>query len=138
MTFRYAGFWLRLIASLIDMGILWLACWIIELPLPLDSNGLALQIIDTFLYMTFAAIYFGWGQFKYQTTLGKKLLKLYVVRADNGLPMTLQQSLLRCLGYIVSYLPLGTGYLMVAFHPKKQGLHDLMAGSIVVREVRSS
>jgi uncharacterized RDD family membrane protein YckC len=121
---------------LIDTGILTGASWLIELPLPTRWNGLLLQVIDTVVYMILATPYFVYGHYKYQTTPGKRVLRLYVVRADNGLGITLKQSWIRCLGYVVSYIPLACGYLMAAIQPRKQALHDLMAGTICVRETK--
>ena len=98
---------------------------------------MVLQIIDTVVYTALATPYFVWGHYRYQTTPGKRVLKLYVVRADDGLGITLKQSWIRYVGYLVSYLPLGCGYLMAAFSPRKQALHDLMAKTICVREVKA-
>jgi uncharacterized RDD family membrane protein YckC len=76
--------------------------------------------------------YFGWGTYVFGTTLGKKPFGIYVVQASNHLPVTLRQSLIRFFAYIVSYLPLSAGFLMVGFHPEKRGLHDLIAGTVSV------
>jgi uncharacterized RDD family membrane protein YckC len=122
---------------LIDTAILTGAAWVIALPLPSTINGLLSQVISEVIYTILATPYFVYGHYRYQTTLGKRVLRLYVVRADNGLRITLKQSWIRYFGYLVSYLPVGCGYLMAAFHPKKQALHDLMAGTICVREVKA-
>ena len=64
-------------------------------------------------------------------TLGKSLMGLRVVRAD-GAPLDAMQSLIRFVGYIFSLMPLGIGFLVAAFAPRR-GLHDYLAGTIVVR-----
>ena len=61
-------------------------------------------------------------------------LKLAVVDAKTGSKLTLQQSIIRYIGYIISALPLFLGYLWVAFDPKKQALHDKLAGTVVIGE----
>ena len=137
-TFRYAGFWIRLVATLIDTAILEGASWLLALPLPHSINGLVLQGVEAGIYTLIATPYFVWGHYKYQTTPGKRVLKLYVVRADNGLRITLTQSWLRAVGYLLSYIPVGCGYLMAAFNSRKQALHDVIAGTVVVREVTGS
>jgi uncharacterized RDD family membrane protein YckC len=137
VTFRYAGFWIRFLATLIDWVILYGVSWLVQLPLPINPNGLMAQVIDSAVYTALATPYFVYGHYKYQTTPGKRALRLYVVREDNGLPITLKQSWGRYISYLISYLPLGCGYLMVLIQPKKQGLHDLIAGTICVREVRT-
>ncbi len=49
--------------------------------------------------------------------------------ADTG------QLVLRYLGYYVSAIPFGLGFLWVAFDPRKQGWHDKIARTVVVREL---
>lgn len=51
----------------------------------------------------------------------------------NGESLELGPAVLRYLGYFASTLLLGIGYLMVAFTPQKRGLHDYIAGTVVVR-----
>ncbi|MGA7985503.1 MAG: RDD family protein [Burkholderiales bacterium] len=41
---------------------------------------------------------------------------------------------IRFLGYFVSIVPLGLGFLWIAFDRKKRGWHDLIAGTVVVYE----
>ena len=51
-----------------------------------------------------------------------------------GQPLTLNQSVIRYLGYFASTIVLGLGFIWIAFDGKKQGWHDKMAGSVVVRD----
>jgi uncharacterized RDD family membrane protein YckC len=159
MTLKYAGFWLRLIADLIDSTILSAVSWLVEMMLLgavfwigvlvkgtgvphgafSDSfNPFMLQIINLVVYAAVAAPYYVIGHYRWGTTLGKLPLKIYVVNAGDAKPITLKQSWIRFIGYLVSYLPLGTGYLMAAFHPEKRALHDLMAGTISVRRTKTN
>jgi uncharacterized RDD family membrane protein YckC len=66
-------------------------------------------------------------------TPGKKMLGLRVVRLDGVEPMGYGKAFLRLVGYWVSSLILCIGYLMILFTEKKQGLHDMIAGTVVVR-----
>ncbi|OFZ79740.1 MAG: hypothetical protein A2583_06660 [Bdellovibrionales bacterium RIFOXYD1_FULL_53_11] len=156
MTPKYAGFWIRLVADLIDSLLLSVAAWILEYALlgifyggwalyasktgqDLPSfrnafNALWMQVFNLGLYGVLAFPYYVWGQFKYGTTLGKKPLKIYVVSADDFGRITLKQSIIRCLGFIVSYLPFIAGYFMAGLHPRKQALHDLLAGTVSIRK----
>jgi uncharacterized RDD family membrane protein YckC len=66
-------------------------------------------------------------------TPGKMLLHLKVVRSD-GSAMTYGRAALReILGKFVSGITLGVGYLMVVFDARKQGLHDKIADTCVLR-----
>jgi uncharacterized RDD family membrane protein YckC len=68
----------------------------------------------------------------YGATPGKMALSLKVVMAD-GRPITGAAAVLRFIGYYVNILTLGIGYLIIAFTPQKRGLHDYIAGTVVVR-----
>lgn len=158
---KYAGFWVRLNAEGVDSTLLTIGATVLELMIlgvvywmggvkgPLEDafNPAMLQILNLALYALLAFPYYTWGHYRYGTTLGKRygisLLTLgrysapvYVVSASDGLPITLKQAIIRSLGYVLSYIPLMAGFFMAAFHPKKQCLHDLMAGTVSVVEKR--
>jgi uncharacterized RDD family membrane protein YckC len=68
-----------------------------------------------------------------QATPGKMALGLRVVDATTGRPASTGQLVGRYLGYYVSMIPLLLGLLWVAFDPRKQGWHDKLAHTVVVR-----
>ena len=68
----------------------------------------------------------------WSTTIGKRCLNLYVVRSDGG-RCDFWRALCRTLAYILSFLTLGIGFLMVAFRADKRALHDLIAGTAVIQ-----
>jgi uncharacterized RDD family membrane protein YckC len=68
-----------------------------------------------------------------QATPGKMLLKLRVVDAKTLGPLTPGQAIGRYLGYYVSILGLMLGFIWVGFDPRKQGWHDKLAGTLVIR-----
>lgn len=143
---RYAGFWVRFIADLIDSTLLTVASWFLELVLlgavywlghfaaPFQDafNPFMLQILNLALYATLAFGYYTWGHYRYGTTFGKRPFRVYVVTEKNRLPITMKQSVIRSVGYAVSYLPLAAGFLMAAFHPEKRALHDILAGTVSI------
>jgi uncharacterized RDD family membrane protein YckC len=66
-------------------------------------------------------------------TLGKWVAGLRIERLD-GEPLSFARALLRHLvGYPLTLLTLGLGFLVAAFHPQGRALHDLLAGTVVVR-----
>jgi pSer/pThr/pTyr-binding forkhead associated (FHA) protein/uncharacterized RDD family membrane protein YckC len=67
-------------------------------------------------------------------TPGKRLLGLAVVAEDGSAPIGLSRAAVRVLGYLLSSLTLGIGFLMIAFGGS--GLHDRLAGTRVVRRER--
>ena len=68
-----------------------------------------------------------------QATPGKSALSLRVLDADTGERLSLGQAVGRYLGYFVSIIPLCIGLIWVAFDSRKQGWHDKLAGTVVVR-----
>jgi uncharacterized RDD family membrane protein YckC len=68
---------------------------------------------------------------KHQGTYGKRSMGIYVRKRDSD-GVWIGSSCVRFVGYIISWIPLGLGFLMVAFHKQKLALHDLIAGTEVV------
>lgn len=136
---EYAGFWIRVGASLIDTLLL-LA---VTMPLLLAIYGWAYFTDDTLELSRGAAdILISWvfppvaviafWLYK-QATPGKMAVSCKVVDADTGGPLTVGQSIGRYAAYYLSILPLGLGFIWVAFDRRKQGWHDKLAGTVVIR-----
>lgn len=67
-------------------------------------------------------------------TVGKWATGIRIQRVD-GSDIGIGRAFLRhFVGYPVSFLTLGIGFLVTAFTPRGRGLHDLIAGTVVVRE----
>ena len=69
---------------------------------------------------------------KKQATPGKMAVSAKVVDAT-GNAMSVGQSIGRYFAYIVSIIPLGLGFIWVAFDSKKQGWHDKLVGTVVIK-----
>ena len=67
-----------------------------------------------------------------QATLGKMVLELQVSDLE-GRPLTLGRAIVRTLAKSLSFLTLGVGFILCGFSEKKQALHDIVAGSLVLR-----
>lgn len=63
----------------------------------------------------------------------RMVTKIKIVDANSGDNITLGKAIIRYIGYIIGSIPLCLGFLWIAFDKKKQGWHDKMAGSIVVK-----
>jgi uncharacterized RDD family membrane protein YckC len=135
--FEYVGFWSRLGASIIDSIII----IVITLPtLYLIYGGDYFNseefiqgfsdVIISYVFPLLATILF----WIYKcATPGKIALSVKIVDAKTGNNPTVRQSIIRYLGYYVSLIPLGLGFLWIAWDAKKQGWHDKMAGTVVIR-----
>ncbi|MEH6635152.1 MAG: RDD family protein [Halioglobus sp.] len=133
---EYAGFWIRVVATLIDTVFFAI---IIAIPLTLiygSNYWTAEETIQGFwdgvLYIA-PIIITVWFWTKYLGTPGKMALRLRVVDARTGQPISTPQAIGRYLGYYVSVFALMLGFVWVAFDKKKQGFHDKLAGTVVVK-----
>ncbi len=136
--YEYAGFWIRTGASIIDSLITAFVLFPIIYvfygdlnrmqEMPNISFEVLVQYLLPLLYSVLFWIYMG-------GTPGKRLFRLKVLDAATGHNLTLGQAIIRYLGYIPSTLVLLMGFFWVAFDAKKQGWHDKMAQTVVVREL---
>ncbi|ELB2948540.1 RDD family protein, partial [Vibrio alginolyticus] len=69
-----------------------------------------------------------------QATPGKMAISAKIVDAKTGDKPTLQQYIVRYLGYILATIPLGLGIFWVAWDKRKQGWHDKLANTVVICE----
>lgn len=134
---EYAGFWIRVAASLIDTVLLMVviapfltmiygaAYW--------QAESLTYGVWDILLNYIFpAAVVILFWIYK-SATPGKMVLKLTIVDAKTGAKPSTGQLIGRYLGYYVSAIPLLLGLIWVGIDKRKQGWHDKLAGTVVVR-----
>jgi uncharacterized RDD family membrane protein YckC len=136
---NYAGFWIRVGASLIDTllmpifvtpvitAIYGTAFWDGTIPSTQDFWW----IIVNYILPAIVVVLF-WV-FK-SATPGKLLTHISIVDAKTGGKPSTGQFIGRYLGYYVSMLPLFLGFFWVAFDKRKQGWHDKLAGTVVIRD----
>ena len=148
VSFRYAGFWLRVVALIIDGIIINLVSGIAQFALfgSFASAGafspemspelmftrlagqiglaVALSTVMNACYEAFFVAYMG-------ATPGKLALGLKIVRPDGG-PVSLGRAFGRYFAKFLSAMILGIGYIMVAFDSQKRGLHDMICDTRVI------
>ena len=134
--YDYAGFWIRTAAALIDSFLLAI---VVAIPLTLiygsdywTSEKLVMGFWDAVFYIVPVVITV-WFWVKYLGTPGKMALRLRVVDANTGGAVSTARGIGRYLGYYLSAIPLFLGFVWVAFDKRKQGLHDKLAGTFVIR-----
>ena len=137
-----AGFWIRAAAAFVDslisgalQGIiLFLFAGLLGLLLHgYDSDSMVMVCLAWLLGSAVGAVYYVYFTAFGGQTPGKMALRIKVVRTDST-SLTLGRAFYReVIGKFVSGIILGIGYLMIAFDTKKQGLHDRMADTYVVR-----
>jgi uncharacterized RDD family membrane protein YckC len=147
---HYAGFWIRLVARVIDLILLLAALNLFILidrmgadaglwtPTGLDDGiGFDRLSVENLargaFFLFFPVFYYVFLHGAYGQTFGKMALRIKVLNED-GSPLDYRKAFLRWLGYFLCDLTLNIGYLWAAFDPRKQGLHDKVCGTVVVHE----
>jgi uncharacterized RDD family membrane protein YckC len=142
----YAGFWVRLSATLLDMlitsPIIWAAFYIIGFDfanLPTVEQMMAgiepeetpekrvADFVSWVISITYS-VYFITS--KQQATPGKRIMNIYIATAD-GQKLSLNRCFVRFFASILSGLLAGIGFIMIAFTKEKTGLHDLICNTRV-------
>lgn len=137
---NYAGFWIRVGAYLIDFLIMLIPLVIIEFLLGdgmATFNGTSTSFwttADTLTTILGIAYFVYFESSPMQATPGKKALGL-IVTDTSGNRITPLRALGRYLGKILSSIILLIGFIMVAFTERKQGLHDMLASTLVLKGV---
>ena len=130
----YAGFWQRFVAVLIDSSVISFAGAIIIAIIFFVSHSGASQSFIPLVVGCIGLLYQALLESSsWQGTIGKKLIGL-VVTDINGNRISFLRALGRNLAKFVSYIILLIGFIMAAFTKKKQALHDMMAGTLVVKK----
>jgi uncharacterized RDD family membrane protein YckC len=138
-TLEYVGFWSRCIAGILDSILIFMLFVPIIL---LFFNVSSLFGGDAFVgssdiatgwLIPFGIIFLCWSF--WQATPGKLAMGARIVDAKTGNAPGTLQFILRYVAYFIAAIPLGMGFIWIAFDRKKRGWHDLIAGTVVVRKV---
>jgi uncharacterized RDD family membrane protein YckC len=134
---EYAGFWIRLGATIVDTILLMLVSfpllWGIYGDEYFNANAEVAGVADVLISWVFPAVAIILFWIYKSATPGKMAFKLRIVDARSGDKPSMGQFIGRYLGYWVSGFALGLGLLWVAFDRRKQSWHDKLAGTVVVR-----
>lgn len=150
MTYIYGGFWRRFFAFMIDETILTAIGWILfviggtALNLGIQTRemffdedmfwglGFRYFILYQFLTGLLSMAYFTYLHGTMGQTLGKKILGLKVMQ-ETGESMRPGLAFLRWVGYLINAVCMNLGFIWIAFDGRKQGWHDKIAGTVVIR-----
>ncbi|MBU1659286.1 RDD family protein [bacterium] len=154
---RYAGFWIRFTASFFDTLFLALPVAVViyflsdgnwfdfsqyqqNMAYALSGNAqkalatqpqtsLQWELLFEITVLIVTMIF--WKRWR-GATPGKKLVNIKIVDSQTFQDINNKQAITRSLGYIVSTLLFLIGFIMVAWRKDKRGLHDLLAGTVVI------
>jgi uncharacterized RDD family membrane protein YckC len=140
---RYAGFWIRMLALLLDLGAVVAVAALAHVPGVTASCGTGSALCDYPTHALGGAVVAGaLGAYRVLgwsvagASIGQALLGLRVVRALDGRRVSVGRGLLRYGAFLVAAAPLAAGLAWVAVDAQKQGWHDKLAGTFVVRGAR--
>lgn len=152
---EYGGFWLRFLAYLIDGAVILIGICVVAIPLVFltglgaylsqinpgedwNERGTGAIIVAIFLLAT-ASLVVTWLYHalmecsEWQATVGKKALGLVVTDME-GRRVSFWRATGRHFAKIVTnMIPLFIGYIMAGFTDKRQALHDMIAGCLILR-----
>jgi uncharacterized RDD family membrane protein YckC len=123
---EYAGFWMRFVAAIVDGFIL--GAVQIALTLAIDDQA-SVSGLSFLVSMAYTVGFWATEG----ATPGKMAMGCKIVEAEMLEPISVGRSFGRYFAQILSALTLGIGYLMIAFTPEKRGLHDYVAGTVVIK-----
>jgi len=132
---RYAGFWRRFVAYILDMIIAAIIAAMIQLPFylvlhpSLNDNEVLQQLIGLMVGWLYTA---GFDSSTLQGTPGKLALSIYVTDL-NGQRISFGRATGRHFAMILSALIFCIGFMMAGWTQRKQALHDMIAGCLVLR-----
>jgi uncharacterized RDD family membrane protein YckC len=149
-TYKYAGFWRRFIAYMIDGSIISVIFIVLafiagvafvkgtisgggalisdfENPEKMASLALWFWVASSLINIAYFTYFYG----ATGRTPGKMLLGLQVVSTE-GKPISFGVAFLRSVGYMVSSFVFCLGFIWIGFDKKKQGWHDKIAGTVVI------
>ena len=150
-VYKFAGFWRRFVAYMIDGFILSIILIILGIiagvayfagvmsgnsgslmarmmnPEQLSAITLSIWVLSTLLNIIYFTYFYGTSG----RTPGKMLMGLQVVTSE-GKPLSFGIAFLRSVGYLVSSFVFCLGFIWIGFDKKKQGWHDKIAGTVVI------
>lgn len=137
---KYANFGYRLVDGLIDIVLVFIAYQILGFLFgflvvvlfgPMGDNGpkVITAILLTFLPWLY---YAGFESSKYQGTFGKRIVGIRVADAA-GARISFGKATVRHFTRLLSWATVGIGFIMITFGKRKRALHDVIAGTVVVR-----
>lgn len=139
-NFVYLGFWARVLASILDN--IWIGIVLVILlvglgqagviQLSMTETGGTEMVIQTLIPLIMVVALW----IKYASTPGKMAFGAKILDANTFGEVPAGRLVLRYVAYFVSVVPVGLGFLWVAIDKRKQGWHDKIAGTVVVKDKR--
>jgi len=149
---QYAGFWIRFLALIIDWVLIRVAIapllfilglqhlsWFRRFDHHIDIDDIIVMVttVSTAMMIAFCAHWLYEALMtssSWQATIGKRVLNLKVAD-DSGNRISFGRATARFFSKILSGMICFIGFIMAAFTDRKKALHDMIAGTVVVRQI---
>lgn len=128
-TTEKIGFWVRVVAFIIDGIILAILSSILN-SIVFGGDQVRGSGLNTLVGLAYS-MYF-WSSYGHGQTVGNRIMKIRVVKTD-GSELSLMEAFIRYIGLVLSFICLFIGVIWVAFDANKQGWHDKIGNTYVVR-----
>lgn len=138
---EYVGFWARIAATIVDTILVILVTFPLLIAVygwayfDMEQTGFVAGKADFVISWVFPVVATIAFWILKQATPGKMLMSAKIVDAKTGEPASTGQLVGRYFAYFVATLPLCLGFLWIAFDKRKQGWHDKLAGTAVIKSV---
>ena len=136
----YAGFWSRFLATIIDTiwlyGIIYTALWYLLGASIFDPEAAFSAIQFSFEWLIPLFVVMAFWVVK-SATPGKMLLNIKIVDAETHDKVPAGRLMLRYFAYFVSMVPLLLGFFWVGWDKKKQGWHDKIAKTVLIKQSKA-
>jgi uncharacterized RDD family membrane protein YckC len=119
----FGGFWIRFVAYIIDIVLIGIVAAI--------AGSISASLIYVVYIGALAYFILCWGLLG--QTIGMMPFGLRIVRNSDGGKLTWGNVILRMDGWIVSGIVLDIGFIWAAFDSRKRGWHDMIGGTVVIR-----
>ncbi len=141
---QYAGFWLRFASYLIDVIPIGIIGGVLNVSTGTGYScrfdaggsyvcGAGTGYIGSWLGFLLLGVYWVLTWSLLGGSLGQKALGMRVVNAQTGQRIDIAKAVMRFVGFVISAIPFALGLIWAGFDPRKQGWHDKIAGTYVVR-----
>lgn len=137
--YKYVGFLERLFCVFLDNFLIFFLVYFALIPLDIFINEampkkiiIMFAIISLWITIYLSLLYYLSFWLFHSSTPGKMVSSARIVDSKTFAPPKKYQLLIRYFGYLISAI-FGLGYLWIIFDKKKQGFHDKLAGTVVIR-----
>lgn len=136
--YHFGGFWMRLAAFIIDCVVFGVPLGVVSLIIIYNANFEESQLnryndISSYVIALFWLVYYSvFHSSEWQATIGKKVVGLKVVDVY-GNRISFARAVGRYFSMFLSTITLFVGFMMIGWTKHKQGLHDFIAGTYVIK-----